>query len=68
VCQGYRPPPDFTPSIEVPLSMADSGMAGSTVSFIACGDLGSFDSDATYQNGNDQQSLDPVQSPTAPVG
>lgn len=34
--------------------------------FLACGDLSSFDSDATYQLPKGRQSLDPVQPPTAP--
>lgn len=36
--------------------------------FIACGDLSSYDSDATYtiESGAERVSLDPVQSPTAP--
>ncbi|CCH44285.1 putative ribosomal RNA methyltransferase [Wickerhamomyces ciferrii] len=36
--------------------------------FIACGDLSSYDSDATYtiESNVDRISLDPVQSPTAP--
>lgn len=37
--------------------------------FIACGDLSSYDSDATYtiESGIKRVSLDPVQSPTAPA-
>lgn len=34
--------------------------------FIACGDLSSFDSDASYQLPEDHVSLDPVQPPIAP--
>jgi len=34
--------------------------------FLACGDLNSFDADATYQLPKDRITLDPVQSPTAP--
>ena len=34
--------------------------------FVACGDLSSFDSDASYQLPEDYVSLDPVQPPTAP--
>lgn len=34
--------------------------------FVACGDLSSWDSDATYQLPDDHVSLDPVQPPTAP--
>ena len=34
--------------------------------FVACGDLSSFDSDATYHLPKDHVSLDPVQPPTAP--
>ncbi|KAL2755508.1 hypothetical protein ACRALDRAFT_2027249 [Sodiomyces alcalophilus JCM 7366] len=34
--------------------------------FIACGDLSSFDSDASYQLPDGHVSLDPVQPPTAP--
>ncbi|TLS24875.1 hypothetical protein PpBr36_08607 [Pyricularia pennisetigena] len=34
--------------------------------FIACGDLSSYDSDASYQLPEDHVSLDPVQPPTAP--
>jgi tRNA (cytidine32/guanosine34-2'-O)-methyltransferase len=35
-------------------------------SFIACGDLSSWDSDASYTLPPDHVSLDPVQPPTAP--
>jgi tRNA (cytidine32/guanosine34-2'-O)-methyltransferase len=34
--------------------------------FLACGDLSSYDSDATYHLPKDRVSLDPVQPPTAP--
>lgn len=34
--------------------------------FLACGDLSSYDSDATYKLPKDRISLDPVQPPTAP--
>ncbi|KHJ35139.1 putative trna (uridine-2 -o-)-methyltransferase trm7 [Erysiphe necator] len=34
--------------------------------FLACGDLSSFDSDATYHLPKDRITLDPVQEPTAP--
>jgi tRNA (cytidine32/guanosine34-2'-O)-methyltransferase len=34
--------------------------------FLACGDLSSWDSDATYQLPKDRVTLDPVQPPTAP--
>ncbi|KAI5807934.1 FtsJ-like methyltransferase-domain-containing protein [Peziza echinospora] len=34
--------------------------------FVACGDLSSWDSDATYQLEEGRVSIDPVQSPTAP--
>lgn len=34
--------------------------------FVACGELTSFDSDATYRLPKDHKSLDPVQPPTAP--
>lgn len=34
--------------------------------FLACGDLGSFDADASYHLPKDHVSLDPVQPPTAP--
>ena len=34
--------------------------------FVACGDLSSWDSDATYHLPKDHVSLDPVQPPTAP--
>lgn len=34
--------------------------------FLACGDLSSFDSDATYKLPKDRVTLDPVQPPTAP--
>ncbi|KAF2092504.1 FtsJ-domain-containing protein [Rhizodiscina lignyota] len=34
--------------------------------FLACGDLSSYDSDATYHLPKDYKSLDPVQPPTAP--
>jgi tRNA (cytidine32/guanosine34-2'-O)-methyltransferase len=34
--------------------------------FMACGDLSSYDSDASYHLAKDRTSLDPVQPPTAP--
>ncbi|MBE3046929.1 hypothetical protein IMZ48_31250, partial [Candidatus Bathyarchaeota archaeon] len=45
----------------------DGGSSGSRwiAPFLACGDLSSFDSDATYRLPEDHVSLDPVQPPTA---
>jgi tRNA (cytidine32/guanosine34-2'-O)-methyltransferase len=34
--------------------------------FLACGDLGAFDADASYHLPRDRVVLDPVQPPTAP--
>jgi tRNA (cytidine32/guanosine34-2'-O)-methyltransferase len=34
--------------------------------FLACGDLGAFDADASYHLAKDRVTLDPVQPPTAP--
>ncbi|RPB16799.1 FtsJ-domain-containing protein [Morchella conica CCBAS932] len=61
VCEGYRPPQGFQPSLEAPLGLGTSfpeeegvGQDGMDVvryiaPFIACGDLSAYDSDATNQ-------------------
>jgi tRNA (cytidine32/guanosine34-2'-O)-methyltransferase len=44
----------------------DDGQTRWIAPFLACGDLSSWDSDASYQLPKDRQSLDPIQPPTAP--
>ena len=79
VCQDYRPPPGFEPSLERPLSLDSSGWGegeggggAGLVSFVACGDLSAFDADATFRlpavgpDGQRRQSVEPVQPPTMP--
>lgn len=64
VCQHYIPRPGWTPLSSEPLH--DLNIEERVIApFLACGDLSSYDSDATY-NDVEGQSLDPVQSPTAP--
>jgi tRNA (cytidine32/guanosine34-2'-O)-methyltransferase len=109
VCQDFRPPPGFKPSLENPLGHGtdltesskgserndkvkrdtttvqeprrqvrpdgvtevdlEDDQASSTrwiAPFLACGDLSSWDSDATYRLPKDRITLDPIQPPTAP--
>ena len=82
VCQDYRPPPGFKPSLERPLSLDSSGWGegegegeeggAGLVPFVACGDLSAFDADATIRlpavgpDGQRRQSVEPVQPPTMP--
>jgi hypothetical protein len=60
VCQGYAPPPGFTPSMLTPLldrkysannsagPNSQLGPCGMVVPFVACGDLSGFDADQSY--------------------
>jgi tRNA (cytidine32/guanosine34-2'-O)-methyltransferase len=109
VCQNFRQPPGFMPSLETPLGRGTSLTRGSkehqgrmdtegnpamvkepqqcaqldeitevdlgedgspstrwVAPFLACGDLSSWDSDATYRLPKDHITLDPIQPPTAP--
>ena len=54
--------------VEIDLGSEDEEDEGTrwVAPFLACGDLSSWDSDATYELPKDSQSLDPVQPPTAP--
>lgn len=53
--------------ISLPTAEADTRKAGRWIApFLACGDLSSFDADASYHLPKDRISLDPVQPPTAP--
>lgn len=83
VCIGYRPRPGWEPELRQDVSTEEffqnMGIGRAQLHndlsvdqeerkvapFIACGDLNGPDSDATYPM--DGQSLDPVQSPTAPA-
>lgn len=54
---------------ELDLGSEEEDESGNTrwiPAFLACGDLASYDSDATYHLPKDRTSLDPVQPPTAP--
>jgi tRNA (cytidine32/guanosine34-2'-O)-methyltransferase len=109
VCQNFRPPLGFMPSLETPLGRGTSLIEGNkeyqgrmdtegnattvqepqqcaqldditevglgedgtqstrwVAPFLACGDLSSWDSDATYRLPKDHITLDPIQPPTAP--
>lgn len=46
VCQCYRPPPHYVPTMSSPL--LGSCSQGVVVPFVACGDLSQYDSDMTY--------------------
>lgn len=80
VCLGYRPRPGWTPNIALNTEefFQDAGIRPGNLEhfelpeeerkvapFVACGDLSSVDSDATYVGGV-KSGLDPVQMPTAP--
>jgi len=53
--------------ISLPDDEAKARTAGRWIApFLACGDLSSFDADASYHLPKDRISLDPVQPPTAP--
>lgn len=71
VCQSYDPMAGFHPSLERPLSVG-CAQDGESVPFLACGDLGAFDSDTTYTlpaflaDGSKRPTLDPVQPPIHP--
>lgn len=83
VCLGYKPREGWTPTLDPNTSTEEFFKGANigryelkddceyeeeerdVAPFIACGDLSSYDSDATYQM--DQESLEPVQSPTAPA-
>jgi tRNA (cytidine32/guanosine34-2'-O)-methyltransferase len=57
---------DGTVELEFPSSSDEEPNHRWIAPFLACGDLSSFDSDASYQLPKDHVSLDPVQPPTAP--
>ena len=80
VCIGYKPRPGWTPNIALsteeffqdaqikPGNLEHFEMPEeerTVAEFVACGDLNSVDSDATYVGGI-KSGLDPVQMPTAP--
>ncbi|KAL1930356.1 hypothetical protein VTP01DRAFT_10518 [Rhizomucor pusillus] len=74
VCQGYKPPEGYKPTMANPLldmqydEMNDLvGSNREIVPFIACGDLNGYDADRTYPLEASYTSLDPLQPPiTAP--
>jgi len=58
---------DGITEVELGSDVEDEGEANRWIApFLACGDLSSFDSDASYLLPKDHVSLDPVQPPTAP--
>ena len=77
VCRGYTPPVEFEPSsLRKVLQSVEAGYpeAQNTsqlrklVPFVACGDLGGWDADASYELPEEGYSpLPPVQPPTAPA-
>jgi len=73
VCQGYSPPPGYTPTMVNPLldhKYTDfnelEGINRVIVPFLACGDLSAFDSDRTYSLGPEYQHRPPTQPPISP--
>lgn len=73
VCQGYNPPPGYTPTMVNPLldhKYTDfnelEGINRVIVPFLACGDLSAFDSDRTYSLGPEYQYHPPTQTPINP--
>ncbi|KAI9593333.1 FtsJ-like methyltransferase-domain-containing protein [Syncephalis fuscata] len=77
VCEDYRPPSDYVPSMIHPMLDlhygVDHPMTGQEreiVPFLACGDLAGWDADRTYPldiDGVAYQPLDPLQSPISPA-
>merc|ERR1719495_2387140 len=73
VCQGYSPPPGYTPNMLNPLldhKYTDfnqlEGINRVIVPFLACGDLSAYDSDRTYSLGPGYQYHPPTQQPINP--
>jgi len=73
VCQGYSPPPGYTPNMLNPLldhQYTDfnqlEGINRVIVPFLACGDLSAYDSDRTYSLGPGYQYHPPTQQPINP--
>ena len=73
VCQGYSPPPGYTPTMLNPLldhKYTDfnqlEGINRVIVPFLACGDLSAYDSDRTYSLGPEYQYHPPTQQPINP--
>lgn len=82
VCRNFSPPARFEPAhlrdlleggFEEQVARIDSYSTRTLIPFLACGDLGDWDSDMTYDlpedvpgSGHAVASLDPVQPPTAP--
>ncbi|CAO3629315.1 unnamed protein product [Cunninghamella blakesleeana] len=74
VCQGYKPPKDYKPTMANPLLDMHYdiknelvGPNRTIVPYIACGDINGYDSDRTYPLQPSYTSLDPLQPPiTAP--
>ncbi|WKX99098.1 hypothetical protein Q1695_014181 [Nippostrongylus brasiliensis] len=66
VCRGYSPPEGYKPTLENPMFAPNydeavnslCGINRVIVPFVACGDLGGFDSDGSY----------PLSTPTIPCG
>ncbi|ODV89437.1 hypothetical protein CANCADRAFT_27766 [Tortispora caseinolytica NRRL Y-17796] len=69
VCENYIPRPGWSP-LNLPVPGQDLSLLPAcertVVPFLACGDLSSYDADATYTRPPSSTSLDPVQAPTAP--
>jgi len=79
VCQSFNPPPSFKPDLSRPLlgfsydvTQEPIALTSSTPSmrliapFVACGDLNSWDSDATYNLDEGEVIPEPVQHPVDP--
>ncbi|KAI9302437.1 FtsJ-like methyltransferase-domain-containing protein [Cunninghamella echinulata] len=74
VCQGYKPPEDYKPTMANPLLDMHYdiknelvGPNRTIVPYIACGDINGYDSDRTYPLQSSYTPLDPLQPPiTAP--
>ncbi|RKP14406.1 FtsJ-like methyltransferase-domain-containing protein [Piptocephalis cylindrospora] len=75
VCQNYQPPEDYVPTmmnplLDYPYTDEENVLVGSNrviVPFVACGDLGGFDSDMTYPIRETYTSLQPTQAPIRPA-
>ena len=77
VCQGYRPPPGYVPTMINPLLdhaytdfNALTGPNRLMVPFLACGDLSAYDADKTYplelEEGKKYEYHEPAQKPIDP--
>lgn len=76
VCRGFKTPRDFEPqSLQRVLQSVDASYPEAQdtaamrrlVPFLACGDLGGWDADASYELPDSYQPLGPVQPPTNPA-